>query len=184
MSDSQPSAPLADPEVETPDFPVSLRGYDRQQVDAYVGQLRSLLADERQRAKGNAERYAQLQHELASLKKPEPPSFDHLGAEAARVLEQAGNGAKVLLGEARARCDALIQEAKAHAAEVGQQATQQATQIEAASRKMIDDATRERDRILARAEEAAERLRVQVEEEAHKALEQARKEIARSRKES
>ena len=113
MSDSQPSAPLADPEVETPDFPVALRGYDRQQVDAYVGQLRSLLADERYRAKGNAERYALLQQELAKLKKPELPSFDHLGAEAARVLEQAGHGAKVLMEEARARCEVLIQEAKA-----------------------------------------------------------------------
>src|SRR5207247_1378739 len=163
-----------EPGLETPDFPVALRGYDRQQVDAYVGQLRSLLADERHRAKGNAERYAQLQRELASLKKPEPPSFDHLGSEAARVLEQAGHGAKVLLEEARARCEALIQEAKAQAAEVGQQATQQASQIETASRKMIDDATRARDRILARAEEAAERLRVQGELEAHKALEPAR----------
>jgi cell division septum initiation protein DivIVA len=159
-----------------------MRGYDRQRVDAFIEGLQSQLADERQRAKQNAGTYAQLQQEVA--KKQEPPSFDHLGAEAARVLEQAGQGAKVLMHEAQAKCDALIQDAKDAAAQVGQHATQQAAQVEAAARKTIDDATTERDRILARAEEAAERLRVQVEEEAHKALEQARKEMTRVRKES
>jgi len=176
--------PGAEPDVETPDFPVAMRGYDRQRVDAFVDGLRSLLAEERQRAKENAGTYAQLQQEVANLKKQEPPSFEHLGAEAARVLEQAGQGARVLMHETQAKCDALVQEAKDAAAQVGQHATQQAAQVEAAARKTIDDATTERDRILARAEEAAERLRVQVEEEAHKALEQARKEMARVRKES
>jgi cell division septum initiation protein DivIVA len=176
--------PGAEPDVETPDFPVAMRGYDRQRVDAFVDGLRSLLAEERQRGKENAGTYAQLQQEVANLKKQEPPSFEHLGAEAARVLEQAGQGARVLMHETQAKCDALVQEAKDAAAQVGQHATQQAAQVEAAARKTIDDATTERDRILARAEEAAERLRVQVEEEAHKALEQARKEMARVRKES
>ena len=176
--------PGAEPDVETPDFPVAMRGYDRQRVDAFVDGLRSLLAEERQRAKENAGTYAQLQQEVANLKKQEPPSFEHLGAEAARVLEQAGQGARVLMHETQAKCDALVQEAKDAAAQVGQHATQQAAQVEAVARKTIDDATTERDRILARAEEAGERLRVQVEEEAHKALEQARKEMARVRKES
>src|SRR2546421_4111827 len=100
MNDSEPLASLAEHGVETADFPVVLRGYDRQRVDAYVEELRSLLSDERHRARGNAESYAQLQQQLASLKKSEPPSFDHLGSEAARVLEQAGNGARVLMEEA------------------------------------------------------------------------------------
>jgi cell division septum initiation protein DivIVA len=178
------AGPGAEPNIETPDFPVAMRGYDRQRVDVFIEGLRSLLADERQRAKENAAGYAQLQQEVATLKRQEPPSFEHLGAESARVLEQAGHGARVLLQEAQAKCDALVQEAKDAAAQVGQHATQQAAQVEAAARKTIDDATTERDRILARAEEAAERLRVQVEEEAHKALEQARKEMTRVRKES
>jgi cell division septum initiation protein DivIVA len=178
------AAPGAEPNIETPDFPVAMRGYDRQRVDAFIEGLRSLLADERHRAKENAGTYAQLQQEVANLKKHEPPSFEHLGAESARVLEQAGVGARVLMQEAQAKCDSLIQEAKDAAAQVGQHATQQAAQVEGAARKTIDDATTERDRILARAEEAAERLRVQVEEEAHKALDQARKEMTRVRKES
>src|SRR5438309_8358693 len=144
MSDSEVSAAPAAPGVDMPDFPVAIRGYDRQRVDAYVGELRSLLADERHRAKGNAERYAQLQKELSGLKKREPLSFDHLGAEAARVLEQAGNGAKVLMEEARAQCQVLIQDAKAQAAEIGKQATEQANQVQAATRKTIEEATRER----------------------------------------
>ena len=90
MSRSEPWAAGAAPEVGIPDFPIALRGYERQQVDAYILDLRTLLADERQRAKENAEAYAKLQQELATVRKQEPLSFDHLGTEAARVLEQAG----------------------------------------------------------------------------------------------
>src|SRR5438132_7626224 len=140
MSRSEPWAAGAAPEVGIPDFPIALRGYERQQVDAYILDLRTLLADERQRAKENAEAYAKLQQELATVRKQEPLSFDHLGTEAARVLEQAGSGARVLMEEARGQCEALVRQANEQAVEIGKQATQKSAEVEAAAHKSSQDA--------------------------------------------
>src|SRR5438105_6976029 len=144
MNRSDPWAQGAAPEVGIPDFPTALRGYERQQVDAYILELRTLLVDERQRAKENAEAYARLQQELATIPRQEPLSSEHLGSEAARVLEQAGNSARVLMAEARAQCETLVRQANEHSAEIGKQATHKASDLEAAARKSVEDATTER----------------------------------------
>src|SRR6266542_5230882 len=110
--------------VDMPSFPVVMRGYDRQQVHAFVLEQASRLAAERRRADSTERAVAQLRHELAASKNQPPPSFEHLGAEAAKVLEQAGNSAKLLVEEARSRGEAIVHEAETEAAELIEKAQQ------------------------------------------------------------
>ena len=83
-----------DAEVGLPEFPVALRGYDRQQVDAFLKDLSIRVTAERRRAEQAERAAAQMRAELAGLRNQPPPSFEHLGAEAGRVLEQAREAAE------------------------------------------------------------------------------------------
>src|SRR2546423_4216812 len=93
----QGAASNPEAEIGIPELPVGLRGYDRQQVDMFLKDLSIRVTAERRRAE-QAERAAvQMRAELAGLRNQPPPSFEHLGAEAGRVLEQAGGSAKLLV---------------------------------------------------------------------------------------
>src|SRR5215471_3990721 len=104
-------------EIGLPEFPIGLRGYDRQQVDVFLKDLSVRLTAERRRAEQAERAAAQMRAELAGLRNQPPPSFEHLGSEAARVLEQAGASAKLLFEEARSRGQSVIDEAEAQAGE-------------------------------------------------------------------
>ncbi len=165
--------------VDLPSFPIVMRGYDRQQVRAFVDQLRSYLADERHRREQAEQAVSRLQAEVERSRNPAPPSFEHLGAEAARVLEQAGASATLLLDEARARGRAIVEEAEGEAAELIGQAEERVTKMNEAASDALSDAGAQRDRMLTEAGEEAERLRARADDDAHNALEQAREEAER-----
>ncbi|HKF16481.1 MAG TPA: hypothetical protein VKF14_04700 [Candidatus Dormibacteraeota bacterium] len=105
----------SDDYVSPPSFSVVMRGYDRQQVEFFVEDMAQRLADQRRRADETAGAMAQMRLEIAALKNQPPPSFEHLGAEAARVLEQAGGSARLLVEEAESRADTIVQRAEAEA---------------------------------------------------------------------
>jgi cell division septum initiation protein DivIVA len=165
--------------VEMPSFPIVMRGYDRQQVQTYVLQLRARLADERRRAEQADRAVSRMQLELDAAKNPAPPSFEHLGAEAARVLEQAGASATLLLDEARSRGRRIVEEAEAEAADLIARAQQQTGRLHDAARQALNEAGAERDRLLAEATEEVERLRARAEDDVRAALEEARDEAER-----
>lgn len=165
--------------VDLPSFPIVMRGYDRQQVRAFVDQLRSYLADERRRREHAEQAISRLQAEVERVRNPAPPSFEHLGAEAARVLEQAGASATTLLDEARSRGRAIVDESEGEAAGLIAQAEQQVAKMNEAASQALNEAGTQRDRMLTEAGEEAERLRARAEEDAHNALEQAREEAER-----
>jgi DivIVA domain-containing protein len=172
---SMPGASGAD----LPSFPIVMRGYDRQQVKAFVDQLRAYLADERRRREQAEQAISRLQMEMERSRNPAPPSFEHLGSEAARVLEQAGSSATLLLDEARARGRAIVEEAEREAAELMGQAEQRGARMNESADQALKQTAIDRDRILTEAGEEAQRLRARAEEDASSALEQAREEAER-----
>jgi cell division septum initiation protein DivIVA len=165
--------------ADLPSIPIVMRGYDRQQVRAFVDQLRAYLADERRRREQAEQAISRLQMEMERSRNPAPPSFEHLGAEAGRVLEQAGSSATLLLDEARARGRAVVEEAEGEAAELIAQAEQRVARLNDSADQALKQAAGDRDRILTEAGEEAQRLRARAEEDASRALEQAREESER-----
>jgi DivIVA domain-containing protein len=174
MSAFEPDTmPTTEARINLPGFQVALRGYERQQVDAFVQELARRLSAERLRAEQAERAVAQTQFE-ASAKHQSPLSFEHLGSEAARVLEQAGASAKLLVEEAKARGTALMEEAQARAKDLIDRAEQQVAQMEAAARQASVAAAKERDRFVADTRAEAEQLRAQADKDARAALEEAR----------
>jgi DivIVA domain-containing protein len=129
-----------------PAFRLVRRGYDRDEVDAYLPQLMARL-DEAVNlyAKAEAAR-ADLQREVNSLREGSP-SFEQLGGEAAALLQEAGRSAEQLVDNARRRAETIIEKA--------QQQAEQARQ----------DVANEAQKALEQAREVADHIRREVEEE-------------------
>jgi cell division septum initiation protein DivIVA len=161
-------------QIDIPEFPVGMRGYDRQQVDIFVRDLLVRLTAERRRVEHSDRTAAQMRAELASLRNQPPPSFEHLGSEAARVLEQAGLSAKLLMEEARNRGQALVEEAEVQATELIERAERRAADLEGEARGTLETAAGQRDRILSEARHAVDEVRGEAEEGARTALGEAR----------
>jgi cell division septum initiation protein DivIVA len=157
--------PGAEPDHHTssdpPQFRVAVRGYDRNEVAAYVQELWAHLENERQRAEQAERTIAQLQAE-ATTSKSQTPSFEHLGVEAAKVLEQAGQSAELLLEEAEGRRKAILDEARTKAADLVAEAERRAERLRT-------DATENARKALEEAHEAADRIRREAEEESTEA---------------
>jgi cell division septum initiation protein DivIVA len=150
-------------EIDPPEFPIVVRGYDRQRVNAYVQNVVSRLAAEHDRA---------TQAEQAAANH-QPPTFEHLGAEAMKVLELASRSADKLVEQAKERGGAIIQEAEGQAADLLEEAKQQAERLHAAARGTLREAADERDRILADASEGGKQIRSLAEDDARAMLEEA-----------
>ena len=150
-------------EIDPPDFPVVVRGYDRQRVNAYIQSIIERLAAERDRA---------TQAEQAAAN-DQPPTFEHLGAKATKVLELASQSAEVLVEQAKERGETIVQEAEGQAADLLEEARQQAERLHAAARGTLREAADERDRILAEASEGGKQIRTLAEDDARATLEKA-----------
>jgi cell division septum initiation protein DivIVA len=116
-----------------PAFQVARRGYDRQQVEAYVTDLAVRLEEATDRVARVERAKADLEREVAAVRGQAPPTFEELGAEAAMVLEQAGRSAELLLEKARSRADTVVKDAEQVAERVRAKATDEAqAELEAA----------------------------------------------------
>jgi cell division septum initiation protein DivIVA len=170
----QGSASPSDLEIGVPEFPVALRGYDRQQVDAFVQDLTIRLTAERRRAEQFERHASQMRAEVAHLREAQgPPSFEQLGIEAGRVLAQAGSSAKILIEEAQIRGRELVDAAESRAAATVERAERRAAELEAEATDTVAEAAAERERILAEAAESGAEIRDHAEEEARTALQHA-----------
>jgi DivIVA domain-containing protein len=129
-----------------PAFRVVRRGYDREQVDAYMPQLLARLEEAVDRYAKAERARTELQREVANLKEGSP-AFEQLGAEAASVIAEAGRSAGQLVDKARARAETIVEEAK-----------KQAEQVRA-------DVESEAQKALAQAREVADHIRQEVEQE-------------------
>jgi cell division septum initiation protein DivIVA len=170
----QGSVTPSDREIGVPEFPTALRGYDRQQVDAFVHDLTIRLTTERRRAEQSERHANQLRAEVATLRESQgPPSFEHLGAEAGRVLAQAGNSAKLLIEEAQTRGREVVDAAESRAAALVERAERRAAELEAEASDTVAQAMAERERIVADGLQSVAEIRGEAEEEARTALQHA-----------
>jgi len=129
-----------------PTFRVVRRGYDRDEVDAYMPQLMARLEEAVGLYAKAEQARAELQREVTSLREGSP-SFEQLGGEAAALLQEAGRSAEQLVENARRRADTIIEKAQ-----------QQAEQIRA-------DVSAEAQKALEQAREVADHIRSEVEQE-------------------
>lgn len=123
-----------------PDFGISVRGYDRAQVDAYFGRVVEWLADAENRAMA-AERAREV---LAS-------EVTHLRATVTMLEERAGLPAPQSMSTFNERMAKVMESALQAAQELRSEAEQEA-------RQRHEAATDEADRLVAAAREEAEQL--------------------------
>jgi cell division septum initiation protein DivIVA len=180
MSVVQPdAASVSGTGSDIPAFNSRLRGLDPVEVRAYIDQLRLRLADEARRADAGEQAAARLHHELEVARQHAPLTFEHLGAEAARVLQQAAASATILEQTAKARAGEIVEEAEVEARDLIAQAEQRAATVEEEATGALHEAGAERDRVLAAAAEEADRMRAAADQEAREVLAAAHDEAER-----
>ena len=171
----------SEPEGGAGHFPVVLRGYDRQLVDARLGELAGQLEQERRERADTEQRLHQFHGGNALAVRDQPTaSFLSLGAKAAKVFEEAGAVAEQLIGEAQEQARAIIDAAQAEAAERLEAAEEQASELEQAARQTLTEAEADQARIEAEAAEAAEALLADADRAAEAERAAAREEIRRA----
>jgi cell division septum initiation protein DivIVA len=170
--------PASEPDGGVGHFPVVLRGYDRQLVDAQLGELARQLEQERQQRADAEQRLQQLNEGNALAVRDQPTaSFGSLGARAAKVFEEAGAVAERLIGEAQEQARAIIDAAQAEAAARSQAAQEQASELEQAAQARLAEAEAEQARIQAEAAEAGKALLADADRDAEAERAAAREEI-------
>jgi len=175
------SSPASESEGGAGHFPVVLRGYDRQLVDAQLGELARQLEQERQQRADAEQQLHQLDEGNALAVRDQPTaSFVSLGARAAKVFEEAGAVAERLIGEAQEQARAIVDAAQAEAAARLQAAEEQASELEQAAKVRLAEVEAEQARIEAEAAEAAEALLDEAERDAEAERVAARDEIQRA----
>jgi DivIVA domain-containing protein len=136
MSVYQPEAGAVRDGVDGPPaFRVVRRGYDRDEVDAYIPQLLARLQEAVGLYTKAEQAQAALQRELTNLREGSP-SFEQIGGEAAALLQEAGRSAEQLVENARRRADEIIDKAqqqveqkRADVADEAQKALEQAREV-------------------------------------------------------
>jgi uncharacterized protein YoxC len=137
-----PLASLPDDPVATVaevDFPLTLRGYDRLAVDAYV------------------KRTSQLVAELQATRSPEAAvrrALERVGEEVSSILQRAHEIAAEITAQSRREADERLDRARAEAAEITAAAERRLRELDAET----DRIWAERDRLVEDVREIAERL--------------------------
>ncbi|HET8788883.1 MAG TPA: DivIVA domain-containing protein [Actinomycetes bacterium] len=129
-----------------PPFRMVRRGYDRDEVDAYIQQLRARLEEAVDLYAKTEGARAELERETRNLREGSP-SFEQLGGEAAALLQEAGRSGEQLIENARRRADTIIEKAQ-------RQAEQTRADVESEAQKALEQAR-----------EVADHIRREVEEE-------------------
>ena len=97
-------------------FPIALRGYDRESVDAYVKRVNRLITD------------------LAASRSPEAAirrALDKVGEETSSILQRAQQTANEITERSRASADDRIREAERQAEELTVEAEDRVRELEA-----------------------------------------------------
>lgn len=172
--------------ITTRDFPTRLRGYDRDEVDAFL----AVIADE----------VTHLLGKVSSIDEDKP--FEQLGAEAGRLLELAQEAAVAIREEADVELSArrhqfeeetteAWKEIEARRSELERQGARLLSEAEAQATQTIEEAQRQKDALVAEGEHVrersnteAERLRSKGEAEYRVLLQEARRKAEASEREA
>jgi cell division initiation protein len=143
-----PEHPLDD--VASPEFPIALRGYDRNAVDAYVAKVSQLVA------------------ELEATRVPEAAirrALERVGEETAGILKRAHETAHELAARSRIEAEERLERARTEADEIVATARtslqgidEDTDRVWAERTKLLEDTRRLADELLAVAERGIERF--------------------------
>lgn len=137
-------------EIRNASFPVSVRGYDRHAVNAYVLRVNRVIAElEVSRSPQAAVRHA----------------VDRVSEQTKAILQEARESAEKITETAREEAEQIMAEAKAKAADLVVNADADAERVRAESQQLVADTQAEADGILARAQAEAAAQRQRAEEE-------------------
>jgi DivIVA domain-containing protein len=142
-------------------FPVSVRGYDRRAVDAYVERVNRLIAE----LKVSASPPAAVRHAL-----------EQAGEKVQGLLQAAREAAEQITASARQETEESTARAKAEAAEFVVNTSAEADRVKAEAEELIANARTEADETLARAKAEASELLAEAGAEAHNTLARSRAE--------
>src|SRR6266516_6420553 len=159
-------------EIRDPSFPLEMRGYSRQAVDAYIERVNHLIA---QLEMSRSPRAA-VQHAL-----------DRLTEQVGGILQRARETAEEITSSAREEAKETTARAGAEAAGLLVNASDEADRTRAEAAEILTKAKAEVDQILARtraeAEETLTRSRAEAEERLQRSRAEAEERLQRSEKE-
>src|SRR5919198_69365 len=145
-------------DIRNVQFPVSVRGYDRDAVERYVKRVNRVIAElEVSRSPQAAVRHA----------------LDRVGKQTVAVLQEARESADKLMEAAREQGEAEKARAKEEAAKLVVNASDDADRTKAEADKVLADAKTEASQILATAQTEAARQKQEAEQEVAARREQA-----------
>jgi DivIVA domain-containing protein len=137
-------------DIRNVQFPVSVRGYDRDAVEAYVKRVNHVIAElEISRSPRAAVRHA----------------LDRVGKQTVAVLQEARDSADKLLEAARDEADAEKERAKAEAAKLVVNASDEADRTKAEADQVMAEAKAQASEIVAEAQADAEKRKQQADAE-------------------
>jgi cell division initiation protein len=137
-------------ELREPEFPVALRGYDREAVDAYVAHVTQVIADLQARSSPQAA----IKHAL-----------DQVSEETKGILERAHETADEITARSRAQAEDRVQRAETEARQAISSAAAQVRVMDADAdevwrerKRLIDDVRRVADELAQLADAAGRRF--------------------------
>lgn len=142
---------LASKEIRNVSFPGSVRGYDRNAVDAYVKRVNRVIAElEMSSSPRTAVRHA----------------LEQVGEQTSGILQQARESAEEIIASARQEAEETITRAKSEAAETVVDASTQADRAKVEAEQLIAKAMAEAEGIVTEAKAEAEKVLARTREEA------------------
>ncbi len=137
-------------------FPVSMRGYDRGAVDAYVDQVQRLVGE----LEATRSPEAAVRHALAQVGEQTRGILERAGEAAEQITIAARQEGEESSARAKSEAEDIVAKAKAEAAEIGARSNAEAESTEAQARKHAAEyLQRAREEVTALREEAEARLR-------------------------
>jgi DivIVA domain-containing protein len=150
-------------DIRNVSFPVSVRGYDRRAVEAYIHRVNRVIAElEVSRSPQSAVRHA----------------VDRVADQTKAILQQARESAEKITTTAREEADEIMATAKAEAAELVVNASEEADRARAEAEQTVASARAEADDIVAHSKTEAGKIIARSREEAEERLRRSEEEIA------
>ena len=139
-------------------FPVGMRGYERDAVEAYVRRVNRVIA------------------ELEVTRSPQAAvkhAVERVSEQTKTILEEARESAEKITTTAQTEADEIVAQAKAKAADLVVAASSEADRVKAESDELVARSREQADQIIAEAKANAEQRRRESEEELAKAQAEA-----------
>jgi len=143
-------------------FPVAMRGYDRDAVEAYVKRINRVIAE----LKMSSSPRAAVTHALEQTEQ-----------QVSGLLQRARDTGEEIVASARQEAEEMVSKAKAEAAELHVNVSSETDAIRAEADKVLADARSEGEDILARSQQEAESTRTRAQAEAEERRRQLEEEL-------